>query len=104
MSACQDPLTDDLRVFGPDHPPTLLSRHDLARWRGEAGDPAGAVMTCRSQFPRELGEWAVWVVAEVDAGLRVAVFRVGSGCWGDRCPASAHSGQGAWVISTASVG
>jgi hypothetical protein len=28
--------------LGPDHPDTLLARHDLAHWRGEAGDPAGA--------------------------------------------------------------
>jgi transposase len=27
---------------GPDHPDTLTTRHNLARWRSEAGDPAGA--------------------------------------------------------------
>jgi NB-ARC domain/Domain of unknown function (DUF4062)/Tetratricopeptide repeat len=27
---------------GPDHPDTLITRHNLARWRGEAGDPTGA--------------------------------------------------------------
>jgi hypothetical protein len=32
-----------VRVFGPDHPNTLISRDNLARCRGEAGDPAGAV-------------------------------------------------------------
>jgi hypothetical protein len=32
-----------LRVLGPDHPDTLLSRNDLASWRGDAGDPFGAV-------------------------------------------------------------
>jgi hypothetical protein len=35
-------LTDRLRVLGPDHPNTLTTRHNLARWRGQAGDPAGA--------------------------------------------------------------
>ncbi|WP_369211058.1 tetratricopeptide repeat protein, partial [Streptomyces flavofungini] len=30
------------RVLGPDHPHTLASRSNLARWRGEAGDAAGA--------------------------------------------------------------
>ncbi|MEV4926571.1 tetratricopeptide repeat protein [Streptomyces roseoverticillatus] len=29
--------------LGPDHPHTLIARNDLARWRGEAGDVAGAV-------------------------------------------------------------
>ncbi|MER5790933.1 tetratricopeptide repeat protein [Streptomyces sp. NPDC001980] len=28
---------------GADHPDTLTARHNLAAWRGEAGDPAGAV-------------------------------------------------------------
>ncbi|MHB0911674.1 tetratricopeptide repeat protein [Streptomyces argenteolus] len=29
--------------LGPDHPATLSARHNLAVWRGEAGDAAGAV-------------------------------------------------------------
>jgi hypothetical protein len=28
--------------LGPDHPYTLNTRNSIARWRGEAGDPAGA--------------------------------------------------------------
>ena len=28
--------------LGPDHPSTLTTRHNLADWRGRAGDPAGA--------------------------------------------------------------
>ena len=28
-------------MLGPDHPDTLTTRANLARWRGEAGDPAG---------------------------------------------------------------
>jgi hypothetical protein len=28
-------------VLGPDHPHTLIARRNLARWRGEAGDPVG---------------------------------------------------------------
>ncbi|MEV8543199.1 tetratricopeptide repeat protein [Streptomyces sp. NPDC051572] len=31
--------------FGPDHPDALAARHYLARWRGEAGDPNGAIAT-----------------------------------------------------------
>ena len=34
-------LNDRLRVLGPDHPDTLIARRNLARWRGEAGDPVG---------------------------------------------------------------
>ena len=34
------------RVLGPEHPDTLAPRHNLARWTGEAGDPAAA----RDQF------------------------------------------------------
>ena len=29
-------------MLGPDHPDTLTTRSNLAYWRGEAGDPAGA--------------------------------------------------------------
>jgi hypothetical protein len=29
-------------VLGPDNPQTLTTRGNLARWRGEAGDAAGA--------------------------------------------------------------
>ncbi|MFC0437405.1 tetratricopeptide repeat protein, partial [Kutzneria buriramensis] len=31
------------RRLGPDHPATLRVRRNIAYWRGEAGDPAGAV-------------------------------------------------------------
>jgi hypothetical protein len=31
-----------MRVQGPDHPTTLTTRHNLASWRGRAGDAAGA--------------------------------------------------------------
>jgi hypothetical protein len=34
------------RVLGPEHRDTLITRHELARWTGEAGDAAGA----RDQF------------------------------------------------------
>ena len=30
------------RTLGPEHPDTLTTRLNLARWRGEAGGPAGA--------------------------------------------------------------
>ena len=39
----QDLHATALRYLGPDHPETLITRHNLARWRGAAGDPAGAV-------------------------------------------------------------
>jgi hypothetical protein len=35
-------------VLGPDHPDTLLTRNNLAKWRGEAGDPGGADSTHRA--------------------------------------------------------
>jgi hypothetical protein len=34
------------RLFGPEHPGTLIIRANLARWAGEKGDPARA----RDQF------------------------------------------------------
>jgi hypothetical protein len=37
-----DLLGDAVRVLGPDDPATLDARHELARWRGRAGDAAGA--------------------------------------------------------------
>ena len=30
------------QVLGPEHPDTLMARHELASWTGEAGDPAAA--------------------------------------------------------------
>ncbi|WP_308291906.1 tetratricopeptide repeat protein [Streptomyces sp. RS2] len=36
-------VTTTRRYLGPDHPDTLAARHNLAHWRGEAGDAAGAV-------------------------------------------------------------
>ncbi|MFE3572652.1 tetratricopeptide repeat protein, partial [Bacillus subtilis] len=35
-------LDDRVRVLGPDHPDTLATRHSLALWQGQAGDPAAA--------------------------------------------------------------
>jgi hypothetical protein len=34
------PIRD--RVLGTDHPNTLNTRHNLAHWTGQAGDPASA--------------------------------------------------------------
>src|SRR5262249_34639076 len=33
------------RALGPDHPHSLTARHNLAYWRGHAGDPAGTAAT-----------------------------------------------------------
>jgi hypothetical protein len=41
-AACEELLTDYLRVLGPDHPDTLLARDYVAVWRGNTGDLAGA--------------------------------------------------------------
>jgi hypothetical protein len=45
-AGARDPLAILLqvreRVLGPDHARTLATRHELARWTGEAGDAAGA--------------------------------------------------------------
>ncbi|MFE9679752.1 tetratricopeptide repeat protein [Streptomyces sp. NPDC006259] len=38
----QDLHTIARQKMGLDHPDTLTARHNLAHWRGEAGDPAGA--------------------------------------------------------------
>ncbi|WP_432956110.1 tetratricopeptide repeat protein [Micromonospora haikouensis] len=40
--------------LGPDHPATLSSRHYLASWRGEAGDPASAAAACEKLLPDRL--------------------------------------------------
>ena len=51
-------LTDFLRVLGPDHPDTLGARFNLAYWRGEAGDAAGAATAFKemlTDFLRVLG-------------------------------------------------
>jgi hypothetical protein len=46
------------RVLGPQHPVTLVTRHQLAKWTGEAGDPAAArdlLATLLPVFERVLG-------------------------------------------------
>jgi hypothetical protein len=35
-------LAHFIRRYGPDHPSTQNARHNLAHWRGEAGDAPGA--------------------------------------------------------------
>jgi len=35
-------VPDLVRVLGADHPATLTARNNLARWTGEAGEPARA--------------------------------------------------------------
>ncbi|HMA47598.1 MAG TPA: tetratricopeptide repeat protein, partial [Frankiaceae bacterium] len=41
-------------LAGPDHPATLTTRHNLASWRGEAGDPAGAAAGFGDLLPEML--------------------------------------------------
>jgi hypothetical protein len=43
-----------LRLLGPDHPDTLTARHELASWRGEAGDPAGAARALQDLLTERL--------------------------------------------------
>ena len=44
-------LPDRQRVLGPDHPDTLGTRHDIARWTGEAGDAREALRLYRELLP-----------------------------------------------------
>jgi hypothetical protein len=39
------------RVHGPEHPDTLDTRYDLARWTGEAGDAAAACAQLAALLP-----------------------------------------------------
>jgi hypothetical protein len=51
-------LADVLRVLGPDHPYTLAARHNLANWRGQAGDATGAASAIEqvlAEYLRALG-------------------------------------------------
>jgi hypothetical protein len=41
-------------VLGPDHPDTLAARHNLAAWRGHAGDPAGAAIATEDLLTDQL--------------------------------------------------
>jgi hypothetical protein len=41
-------------MFGANHPDTLVTRSNLADWRGHAGDPAGAV----TALEELLADWA----------------------------------------------
>ncbi|PAM97367.1 tetratricopeptide repeat protein [Streptomyces sp. Alain-F2R5] len=40
--------------LGPDHPNTLTTRHNLALWRGEAGDATGAAQAFADLLPDQL--------------------------------------------------
>ncbi|WP_206305562.1 hypothetical protein [Actinacidiphila soli] len=40
--------------MGPDHPHTLLTRNDIAQWRGKAGDAAGAATAFEQLLADEL--------------------------------------------------
>jgi len=42
VAAFEELLADQLRVLGAEHPDTLGTRHDIAHWRGMAGDLSGA--------------------------------------------------------------
>ncbi|GAA2788942.1 hypothetical protein GCM10020219_070490 [Nonomuraea dietziae] len=63
-AALEELLADQKRVLGPDHPATLITRGNLADFRGEAGDAVGAV----AAFEELLG-------------------RLVSGCWAATTPA-----------------
>jgi Tetratricopeptide repeat len=42
---------DEDDALGPGHPDTLVTRHELAYWTGEAGDAAGARDQCAALLP-----------------------------------------------------
>lgn len=46
-----DPIQDSL---GPDHPATLITRGNIARWTGQAGDAAGALRLSRELLPDQV--------------------------------------------------
>jgi hypothetical protein len=57
-SQYQDLLDDCLRVLGPHHPETLITRSNLAQWLGAAGQPAQAASQYRdllADYLRMLG-------------------------------------------------
>jgi hypothetical protein len=47
-------LEDRLRILGPDHPDTLITRGNLAYWQGEAGDIAGAATASQELLTDQL--------------------------------------------------
>ena len=51
-------LPDLERVLGPDHPDTLTTRGNIARWTGECGDAAGALRLFRELLPDRSGSSA----------------------------------------------
>jgi tetratricopeptide repeat protein len=91
--------TDATDALGSDHPDTLTSHHDLAYWRGAAGDPAGTVAAFEkllddylrvlgADHPRTLtarGHLAGYRAEAGDPAGAVAAFETCSmtvcGCW-----------------------
>jgi hypothetical protein len=46
------------RVLGPEHPHTLATRHNLARWTGQRGMRPGPATRLRPCCPSASGSWA----------------------------------------------
>jgi hypothetical protein len=44
-------LADAVRLLGPEHPDTLTARGNVASWRGENGDAAGAATAFQLLVP-----------------------------------------------------
>ena len=51
-------LDDRVRVLGPDHPDTLATRNNLARWLGEAGQVQEAISQYEQLLADRPGCWA----------------------------------------------
>ena len=92
-------------MLGPDHPDTLRTRHDIALWRREAGDRAGAVAAAQELLAdrvRVLGPnhpdtlWTRHLIANwrADAGAARDSRAIPSRRCG-RCGRAAEDGQAA---------
>jgi hypothetical protein len=51
LTAYEQLLRETLDMLGPDHPDTLITRRNLAGWRGDSGDPAGAASDHQQLLP-----------------------------------------------------
>ena len=63
-AACAELLADQKRILGPDHPHTLTTRHNLAWWRAQAGDP-GALRAITAKKKQQDADRARAVAAAV---------------------------------------
>ena len=90
-------------VLGRDHPDTLRTRSNIARWTGEAGDVSGACGCCASCCPTRSACWVGTTPTHSGRGATSPVGRARRGTYPGRCGCCASccpTRSACWVGTT----